>query len=236
MNDQSMRRPIELEYSTEDRAIFNFFNAVYAWMCVGLVVTAAVGFAVSLKIGLFMNLYGRGGTLAFMLGSLLLCWGIRAAAVRISAAAATALFLLYSAVIGMMLSPIFAIYSPALLGGTFLVTAGTFGATSAYGYLTKRDLTSIGSILFMCLVGLFLATLVNIFLTSTLLGWAITYFGLALFIGLTAYDSQKLKAIAYETQGNGDLAARYAIIGSLMLYLDFVNMFLFLLRIMGSRK
>jgi FtsH-binding integral membrane protein len=232
----AQRRPFELGYATDERSVFNFFNTVYAWMCAGLGVTATVAYLVSLNAAMVRALNQRGIAVAFLVGSVLIVWGIRAAARKISPAAATVLFLLYAALIGAILSGIFVVYSTATLGGAFLVTAGTFGATSAYGYITKRDLTSLGSFLFMGLVGLFLATLVNIFWANSILYWAITYLGLALFIVLTAYDSQKLKQIAYATQGDPRMAARYAVIGSLELYLDFLNMFLFILRIMGSRR
>ncbi len=229
-------RPIQLEYGTDDRAVFNFFNAVYAWMCVGLAVTATCAWLVSQNTQLVMALFSRGVALVFVLGSLVVVWSIRSAAMRLSPGIALALFVLYSAIVGVFLSGIFVIYRLESIAGVFVVTAGTFGATSLYGYLTKRDLTSMGSFLFMAVWGLFLATIVNIFWANSTLYWVITYAGLAIFIGLTAYDTQKLKQFAYSAQGNNALAQRMAVIGSLELYLDFINMFLFLLRILGKRR
>jgi hypothetical protein len=205
-------------------------------MCVGLAVTATVAWLVSQNVGFVRALHSKGIAVAFLVGSVIMVFGIRAAAHKISPTLATVLFLVYAAVIGAVLSGIFIVYPIATIGGAFLVTAGTFGAMSVYGFVTKRDLTSLGSFLFMGLVGLFLATLVNIFWANSVLYWVITYAGLALFIILTAYDTQKLKQIAHATQGDAKMAARYAIIGALELYLDFLNMFLFILRIMGNRR
>jgi hypothetical protein len=232
--DQS--RPVELEYGTDDKAVFNFFNAVYAWMAVGLAVTAAVAWYVSQNMAVMKVLYGRGVYLAVLLGTVALAYSVRSAARRVSATVATALFLLYSAVIGAMISGIFIIYPMATIGAAFVITGGVFGGMSVYGFVTKRDLTSMGSFLIMCVWGLFLATIVNIFVASDAFSWIITYAVLAVFIGLTAYDTQMLRNIALETAGDANLAARYAIIGSLELYLDFINIFLSILRILGSRR
>jgi FtsH-binding integral membrane protein len=134
------------------------------------------------------------------------------------------------------LSIIFAVYTTASIAGTFFVTAGMFGAMAAIGWITKRDLSSLGSILFMALIGLILASIVNIFVANEALYWIITYAGVAIFCGLTAYDMQKIKKIqesgvdAYSEQGK-----KAAVMGALALYLDFINLFLFLLRIFGRR-
>jgi FtsH-binding integral membrane protein len=138
---------------------------------------------------------------------------------RLSAAAATGLFLLYATLNGVTLSVLFQVYTQSSIAGAFMVTAGMFGATSFYGMVTKRDLTSLGSLLFMSLVGLIIATIVNFFVASTMLYWIIGYGGVAIFVGLTAYDTQKLKELAYTTAGNPQLAARLAVNGSLALYL-----------------
>lgn len=234
--DQSTRRPFELDYSTDDRSIFNFFNQVYAWMAVGLAVTGSTAWLVSHNLTMLRAIHNRGMAVAILLGSVLIVWGIRSAATRISANVATLLFLVYSVLIGAALSGIFVIYDLGSIAGVFAITAGTFAAMSVYGYVTKRDLSGLGSFFFMALIGLFIATLVNIFVASTMLDWLISYVGLFLFIGLTAYDTQKLKHIAYDVQRSPDAAARMAILGSLELYLDFINMFIFLLRILGKRR
>jgi FtsH-binding integral membrane protein len=232
----TQRKPFELEYATDDKAVFNFFNAVYAWMFVGLAVTGTVAYFVSQSTSLVITLNSKGIVLALVLGLWALAWFIGKSAPHISVGVSTALFLVYSAAVGVVLSYVFLIYSLPTIGGAFVMTAGTFGAMSLYGFVTKRDLTSMGSILVMLAIGLFLGSLVNIFIASTAFSWFITYAVLVVFIGLTAYDTQKLKVVAERLQGNGKLAARYAIIGSLELYLDFINMFMSILRILGNRR
>lgn len=236
MYPQAGNKPFELEYSTDEKSVFNFFNAVYAWMCVGLAVTGTVAYLVSQSTQLVLVLHGKGVVVALVLGLWALASFISKAAHSISVGVATALFLLYSAAIGAVLSYIFLIYSMGTIAGAFVMTAGTFGAMSVYGYVTKKDLTSMGSVLIMAAFGLFFASIVNVFIASSVFSWFLTYAILAVFIGLTAYDTQKLKVIAYETAGNGKLAARYAIVGSLELYIDFINIFMSILRILGNRR
>ena len=137
---------------------------------------------------------------------------------------------------GFVLSILVLKYTAASLGGTFVVTAGAFGAMSLFGYVTKRDLTRLGSLLLMALIGVVLASIVNIFWANSLLYWGITYVGVLVFVGLTAYDTQKLRYVASQTAGDPQLAARMAIVGSLMLYLDFINLFLLMLRLMGNNR
>jgi hypothetical protein len=236
MYSNSEVRRVESGVSAEARAIYSFFNTVYAWMCVGLGVTALVAYTVSRNTELVMMLNSRGIIVALALGAWLIAVGVQSAALRISAIAATLLFVLYAAVLGALLSYLFLIYSMGTLAGAFVMTAGTFGIMSAYGFITKRDLSTVGSILVMVVVGLFLASLVNIFLASTALSWIITYVVLGAFIVLTASHTQQLKMIAVQTADHPDAASRYAIIGSLVLYVAFINMFMSILRIMGSRK
>jgi len=156
---------------------------------------------------------------------------------RLNGTVATALFMLYSALTGLTLSSIFIAYTYSSIASTFVVTAGMFGAMSLYGYTTKRDLSGFGSMLFMALIGIVLASLVNIWLKSTALMWAITYIGVVVFVGLTAYDTQKLKAMGEQLNSDDkDSFRKYAIVGALTLYLDFINLFLMLLRIFGNRR
>jgi FtsH-binding integral membrane protein len=232
---QTQRRPWELEYGTDNKVVFNFFNAVYAWMAVGLAVTAAAAWLVSQSQLVYMT-GGRAFGVAFLLGAAVLSFAIQGAAMRLSAAAATGLFILYAALIGFAIAPIFLIYKMATIVAAFVMTGGVFGVMSVYGFVTKRDLTSMGSFLVMAVVGLFLASLVNIFWANNALSWIITYAVLAVFIGLTAYRTQQLKEIALQLSGNADMAARYAIIGSLSLYISFINMFMSILRILGDRR
>jgi FtsH-binding integral membrane protein len=236
MFPNTQARPIELDYGTDEKVVFNFFNAVYAWMAVGLAVTATVAYLMSSVPQVMQMFWGRGASVAVLLGLALLAYSIRASAHKIGVGLATALFLLYAALIGAVLSFIFLVYSIETIGASFFMTAGVFAGMSVYGFVTKRDLTKIGSVLIMCVWGLFLATIVNIFLANNALSWIITYAVLAVFIGLTAYDTHMLKEIAQRTRGDARLAARYAIVGSLNLYVDFINMFMSILRIMGSRR
>ncbi len=236
MYPQSQSRPYQLDYGTDEKVVFNFFNTVYAWMACGLGVTATVAFLVSQNKAMMAALYNRGMVVVFLLGTVLFAYAVQAAAQKISATVATVLFLIYAAMIGAFISFIFVVYPLSTITAAFVMTGGVFGAMSVYGFITHRDLTSLGSILIMCVIGLFLATLVNVFVASNAFSWFLTYAILAVFIGLTAYDTQKLRNIAQQTAGNPDLAHRYAIIGSLSLYLDFINMFLSILRILGGRR
>jgi uncharacterized protein len=238
MFPQSSRRPVELEYGTTDRSTFNFFNAVYAWMAVGLAVTAAVAWGVSQSPALLKVVYGGGSgmMLVWALGLFAIAWFTQTAALKMSAAAGTAMFLLYATLMGALLSGILIVYKLQTIGVAFLLTGGVFGAMSLYGFVTKRDLTTIGSYLVMAFVGLFIASLVNIFLANNALSWVITYGVLFVFIGITAYETQKLKVLAQQFEGSPDMLARIAIIGSLLLYIAFINMFLSILRILGNRR
>lgn len=224
------------ESRTDSTTMVQFFNSVYAWMASGVALSAVVAWWVSTQPGIMQQLF-RGPTLIILflveIGLVLtISWAIN----KIGASVATALFLLYSALNGLTLSVIFLIYTNASLVTTFAVSAGTFGAMSVYGFVTKRDLTKLGSLMFMALIGLILATIVNFFLASTMLYWIITYAGVLIFTALTAYDTQMLKQIAVQTADNPAMAARYAIVGALRLYLDFINLFLFMLRILGNRR
>lgn len=238
MYPQSSNRPYELDYATSDKTLSKFFNVVYAWMAVGLAVTAAVAYFVSQSPTILRAIYGRGPAAAVVvaLGMFAIAWGVQAAAMRISANVATALFLLYSALMGVLCSYIFIVYQMKTIGAAFVVTGGVFAAMSVYGFITKRDLTAIGSFLVMAVIGLFIASLVNLWIASDGLSWLITYAVLAVFIGLTAYETQKLKILAQQYGDNPAIAPRIAIIGSLLLYIAFINMFLSILRIMGNRR
>ncbi len=228
--------PLGYESRADSTAVAPFFNAVYAWMSAGLALTALVAWWVSTQPQVMATIFRGPMLIGLVIVELALVFVISAATQRINATAATALFLLYSALNGLTLSVIFLLYTQSSLAGTFAVTAGTFAAVSVYGFVTKRDLTSMRSFLFMALIGLFLASIVNAFWANNILYWVITYAGVIIFVGLTAYDTQKLKHIAMQTAGDPALAARLAVNGALMLYLDFINLFLFLLRLLGSRR
>ena len=232
-----MRKPFELEYATDNRAVTSFFNVVYAWMAVGIALTAAVGWMVSQNTEIMKVVYGsRAGYLIFGLAAFGIAMFVQTQATKISANVSTVLFLAYAGILGMLLSGIFIIYPSKTLFSAFLLTGGVFGGMSVYGFVTKRDLSRMGSILIMCFWGLFLASIVNLFVASGAMSWLITYGILAVFIGITAYQTQMLKEVAQQVAGDQVMAPRMAIFGALVLYIAFINIFLSILRILGDRK
>jgi FtsH-binding integral membrane protein len=230
--------PREFDYDesrVSSSTISRFFNAVYAWMAAGLALTAVVAWWVSTQPQLLAMIHGPVMFILFLV-LIGLVITVSGAINRISATTATVLFMLYAALNGLFLSSIFLVYAHASIAAAFLVTAGTFAVVSLYGFVTKTDLTRLGGILMMALIGLIIASIVNIFFASSALYWAITYIGVLIFVGLTAYDTQKLKMIAIQTESSPELAARLSIVGALALYLDFLNLFLMILRLMGNRR
>lgn len=153
-----------------------------------------------------------------------------------SISAATLLFILYSVLMGVTMTTIFMIYTAASIASTFFITAGMFFVMSIVGFVTRIDLTRVGSILVMALIGIIIASVVNIFLHSETLYWIISYAGVIIFVGLTAYDTQKIKGMIAEYGAVDEVGYKLALLGALTLYLDFINLFLFLLRIFGNRK
>jgi FtsH-binding integral membrane protein len=227
--------PLGYESRTDSVTLVQFFNSVYAWMATGIALTALVAWWVSTQPSIANIFYGPARWVVFIV-QIGLIIAISGAVNRISAGAATALFLLYAATMGLTLCAIFRAYSGAVIATTFGVTAGTFAATSVYGFVTRRDLTRFGSLLFMALIGLCIASVVNWFWANPVLYWIVTYAGVLIFVGLTAYDTQRLRMIAVQLANDPRRAARYAIVGALRLYLDFINLFLFMLRILGDRR
>ncbi len=223
-------------YAVDRGAVAAFFNVAYAWMAAGLALTAVVAWFVSTQPDIQRVVFNLPVLIGLIVVELALVWVISAAVNRLNATTATALFMLYAALNGLTLSVIFLRYTHASIASTFLVTAGTFGAMSVYGFVTKRDLTKLGSLLFMALIGFLIASVVIIFLKSPAMYWILTYVGVLIFVGLTAYDTQKLKEVAAETAHDSNMAARLAVTGALILYLDFINLFLLLLRILGNRS
>jgi uncharacterized protein len=235
---QMTGRPVPLEYGadTRDAAVVRFFNAVYAWMAVGLAVTASVAWLVFTHPAVMKSVLSGGAMIGIFIAEIVLVVVISSAIRRINATTATALFVLYSALNGLMLSVIFLVYTLPSITGTFISCAAMFAVMSVYGMVTKTDLTTMGKILFMALIGLIIASIVNIFFASSALYWLVSYAGVIIFAGLTAYDTQRLRTIALSVQGDAAMSARLSVNGALTLYLDFINMFLFLLRIMGKRN
>lgn len=216
----------------------NVLNQTYMWMTAGLCLTAVIALVVS-QSGYLSDLVYTMPIIwiGFLIAELALVFGISAGINRLSPTVATTLFLVYSALNGITLSFIFLAYTLPSLSATFFVTAGMFGIVSLYGYTTKRDLSGIGRIAIMALIGLILASIVNIFVASSSLDWLITYAGVIIFVALTAYDTQKIKRWSQRVAPSDTVTIqRLGILGALTLYLDFINLFLFMLRIMGRRR
>ncbi|MFA7255173.1 MAG: Bax inhibitor-1/YccA family protein [Candidatus Omnitrophota bacterium] len=228
MNEQENK---PFAYSQED-VFSNFMQRVYQWMAMGLALTGLAAFVTITNTSLLSFLLHGGMWACFIAEFILVIWLTRSLQ-KISAQAATIGFLAYSALNGMTMSGIFLVYTSASISSTFFITAMTFAGVSVYGWVTKQDLTSIGSFCFMALIGVIIASVVNIFFHSPVFTWIVSYCGVAVFIGLTAYDTQRLKAI-HRSMANAP--EQLAIVGALMLYLDFINMFLFLLQIFGRRR
>lgn len=213
-----------------------FVPGVFAWMTVALVITAFTAlFTVSSPAILSFIFSSKATFFGLIIAEFGLVMAISAALHRISSPVAILLFLLYSVLNGVTLSSIFLAYDLGTIGFTFLVTAGTFAAMSIYGYLTKEDLTKFGSILAMAVIGLVVAMVVNIFLKSDMVGWVINLAGVLIFVGLVAWDTQKLKLMSQAIDSR-ETARKLSVVGALTLYLDFVNLFLFLLRLFGGRR
>ncbi len=214
----------------------SFINKVYGWMALALAITGFVALRV-VDSG-FVETMAQNQILFFgvIIAELGLVVWLSGRINSMNASMAIGLFLLYSALNGLTFSILFLVYTSASIASTFFITAGTFGVTSAYGYFTKKDLSSIGNIAFMGLIGIIIATIVNIFVHSEMLYWGITYIGVLVFVGLTAYDTQKMKKMSLEVDVESEEGSKGAIMGALALYLDFINMFIFLLRIFGDRR
>jgi FtsH-binding integral membrane protein len=210
---------------------------VYVWMTLALVLTGITAYGVANTPGiretLMTNTFLYWGLIIAEFGLVI---GISAGINKLSLTTATLMFVLYSIINGATLASIFAVYSMSVIGQTFLVTAGTFGAMAVYGYFTKKDLTSWGRLLLMALIGLIIAGIVNLFLHNSTMDLIVSGIGVLVFVGLTAYDSQKIKHMLLMQEDMGETAQKVALMGALSLYLDFINLFLYLLRLFGRRE
>jgi len=216
-----------------------FIRSVYNWMAIGLGITGLVAFYISNSETMLRLIFGN--QLIFfglIIGELALVFSISARVHKMQASTATSLFMLYAALNGATLSAIFLVYTRYSITSTFFICAATFIASSIYGMVTKRDLTSVGQFMFMGLIGIVIASVVNLFIRSSGVSLIVSYIGVIVFVGLTAYDTQKLRTMALTQPADIDGATvrKGAILGALTLYLDFINLFLMLLRIMGSRE
>jgi FtsH-binding integral membrane protein len=215
----------------------DFMQKVYLWMTFALTLTGFVAYRTTQSEFLLELIFSSSfGFIGLILAELALVFWISSGIQRMSSNMAIGLFLLYSVLNGMTLSVLLIAYTGASVASTFFITAGMFGAMSVYGYTTKQDLSSWGNLLFMALIGLILASVVNIFLQSSGLYWLINYIGVLVFVGLTAYDTQKIKQLAAQVIVESEEGRKVAIFGALTLYLDFINMFIFMLRILGNRR
>jgi FtsH-binding integral membrane protein len=236
---ETFGRNTAFQSRTADQTVVRAFLArVYTFMALGLGITGVVALAVAASPAAMSFIFGgRWVLMGLIAAELLLVVAFAPVATRASAGVAALMMLAYSVLNGVTMASIFLIYTRGSIGGTFLVTAGTFGALAAYGTVTKRDLSSLGSFVMMGLVGLVIASLVNLFLGSPMLYWLTTFGGVIVFTGLTVYDTAKLKTLAALSAGQGKEAeTKLALQGALSLYLDFINLFLLLLRLFGGGR
>jgi uncharacterized protein len=231
---------------TVDAGLRAYMIRVYNYMAAGVALTGLVAWftfsAAVTDAGGSMQLTSFGHAIfqsplmwVFVLAPLALVFALSYGINRLSAGTALMLFFVYAGLLGLSLASIFLVYTGASITRVFFISAATFGALSLYGYTTQRDLTGIGSFMFMGLIGIVIASLVNIFLKSTGLDWAISIIGVIVFVGLTAYDTQRIKEM-YSVNDDGTISGRKAVMGALSLYLDFINLFLMLLRLFGDRR
>jgi uncharacterized protein len=215
----------------------SFITRVYGWMTFGLLITAGAALATISVPGVLATIVSN--QILFMgliLGEFALVVTLSAAARRLPAIAAGLLFCGYAVLNGVTLSILVLLYTQSSIAITFGITACMFGIMTLYGFTTQRDLTKMGSLMIMGLIGIILASLVNIYIKSSAIYWIVSYAGVVIFVGLTAYDTQKLKRMSLTLGEDGDVVQKASIIGALTLYLDFINLFIMLLRILGRRK
>ena len=238
INNQNGQQSNGFVVNEKERGLSGAFpvlmRKVYTWMTLALLITGVTAFGVASSPTLFMSLSKM--MWGLIIAELALVFILSGAINRLSLGTATLMFIGYSVLNGAMLSSIFLVYEPMVIAKVFFITAGTFGAMAVYGYTTKKDLTSMGKILFMALIGLIIASVVNMFLKSPGFDYILSYIGVAIFIGLTAWDSQKIKEMLQTQYDMSEGAQKLALLGALTLYLDFINLFLYLLRIFGNNR
>jgi len=234
--EERYQTEVQSRYTTTDTGVAAFISKVYAFMAGALVVTALAAYYGSQSAELINFIYGNRTVLFGLFIVEILLVGVLSARInKMSYSTAALIFVGYSLLNGITLSSIFLLYTQSSLTATFAATAGTFGAMSLLGYFTKKDLTKFGGIMYMALIGLIIASVVNWIWPGPTMYMIITYAGVLIFVGLTAYDTQKIKRIGQELDINTEQGKKAAILGALSLYLDFINLFLLLLRFLGSR-
>lgn len=223
--------------TTTQAMVSSLFKSLYMQMAAALAVTGLTAYFLSQSAPFWNMLAANPSSIWFIIiAQLGLVIWLSARVMKMSMGAATIMFILYSVLTGVTLSSIFLVYNIGTIATTFFVTAGTFLAMSLVGYLTRMDLSRVGNVLYMMLIGLIIATLVNLFVASTTLYWITTYAGVIIFVGLIAWDTQKLRTLFVEYGTTDESGQKLALLGALTLYLDFINLFLYLLRIFGSSR
>lgn len=223
--------------TTESSVVATLFKSLYMQMAAALTVTGLVAYFLSQSANFWYFLAENPSIIWIALFAQLglVVW-MSAGLMRMSMTMATMLFILYSVLMGVTMSSIFMVYTMSSIASVFFITAGMFLTMSILGYVTRLDLTKLGSLLFMALIGLLIASVVNIFLGSEMLYWIVSYAGVIIFTGLAAFDTQKIKQMFIQYGSADEMGNKIALFGALTLYLDFINLFLFLLRILGDRR
>lgn len=237
MTQEELTRMINEQEGRVSLAFPALMRKVYVWMTLALVITGITAYIVSHNESIIMTMMTTPALMwGLIIAELALVFVISGMIQRLSLTVGTLLFVVYSALNGLTLAPILMIYTGASVAKVFFITAGTFAAMAFVGYTTKKDLSSLGRLLFMALIGLIIATVVNLFMKSSGLEMILSYLGVAIFVGLTAWDTQKIKLMLAQCPEPTEEAQKLALLGSLSLYLDFINLFIYLLRIFGSRE
>ena len=238
MDYEEITNVVTRERELEMSAAFPvLMRKVYLWMSLALVITGFTAYFVATTPALIGAIITNQILFwGLVIGELALVFGLSAAINKLSLTTATLMFVIYAVINGLTLSFIFLVYTASSITSVFFITAGTFAVMAFFGYFTKTDLSSLGKILMMALIGIIIATIVNIFTKSEGLAMILNYLGVLVFVGLTAYDAQKIKQMLMMAPDTGEAAQKVALLGALSLYLDFINLFLYLLRIFGSRR
>lgn len=230
---QGFRASEEVRY---DEGLRTYMISVYNYMTVGLGITGLVAYMVANTPALFNMIFGTPLQWVVILAPLAMIFFVMPRIMGFSLSKAQVMFWLFAGLMGLSLASVFMVFTGESITRVFFITASVFGAMSLYGYTTKRDLTSMGAFMFMGLIGVILASLVNLFLQSSAMQFAISILSVIIFVGLTAYDTQRIKNVYYQVAGTGEMATKVAILGALSLYMDFINLFLQLLQLFGDRK
>jgi len=233
-NKMTLNTGVRAHGAEYDEGLRQYMLQVYNYMTIGLGITGFVAFGTAQSADMMNVIFATPLKWVVMLAPLAFVFLFMAKLNSMKASTAQMVFWAFSAVMGLSLSSIFITYTGASIARVFFITAGTFAAMSLYGYTTKKDLTKFGSFLMMGLIGIIIASVVNIFLASTQLQFVISVIGVLVFIGLTAYDTQRIKSM-YDAVDGSEIAGKKAIMGALTLYLDFINLFVMLLQLFGNR-